>query len=465
MAVSPEEVEHREVGRRLAVGDRRTFEHEPSLGTVGMHKLIDQARFPNPGLSHYRRHLPMPRTGLLQGLLQRLQLMVPSDKPAQPTRRSRLQAPADSRDPDQLEHLHGLCQALDGDRSQGVHPYQPFHQPQRRGRQQDAARGGELFHAGRQVRRLAHSRVIHVQIIANGAHHHLTRVEPDTHLHRQSLRAPHLLSIALHGRLHGERGIAGPCGVILMRHGRPKQGHNAIAQHLVHGAFVAVHGLHHQVQGRVEEVSGRFRVEAGNQLRRAFDIGKQHRDLLALAFQGSAGSEDFLREMRRSICQRRTALALGLDVSAGSAATSPDQHCAVLIDSEALPLDDFVFQVVEVSIIEIELPLESAISQAATALQHGNSLLQDLLERHRCPSISGREPLSGLSCSLYHKGGKHDQYARFLEDISTNCRHTISNVKGVLFGTISYLNIDNIVFTADGFRRTDRLRAHRLEGL
>ena len=62
-----------------------------------------------------------------------------------------------------------------------------------------------------------------------------------------------------------------------------------------------MHGLHHQVQGRVEEAPGRFRVEAGNQLRRAFDIGKQHRNLFALAFQGSAGSEDFLREMRRSM--------------------------------------------------------------------------------------------------------------------------------------------------------------------
>ena len=89
--VSPEEVEHRKIGRGLAVGHRRTFEHEPSLGAVGMHKLVDQARLPDPGL-HYRRHLPMPRPGLLQGLLQRLQLMVPSDKPAQPPRHGRLRA-------------------------------------------------------------------------------------------------------------------------------------------------------------------------------------------------------------------------------------------------------------------------------------------------------------------------------------------------------------------------------------
>jgi hypothetical protein len=164
----------------------------------------------------------MPRPGLLQGLLQRLQLMVPSDKPAQPTRRSRLQALADSCDPDELEHLHGLRQALDRDWSQGVHSHQPFHQPQRRSRQQDATGGSELLHACRQVRRLAYSRVVHVQIITNRPHYHLTSIEPDTDLHRQSLRAPYLLSITLHELLHGERRIAGPHSVVLMRERRAK---------------------------------------------------------------------------------------------------------------------------------------------------------------------------------------------------------------------------------------------------
>jgi hypothetical protein len=40
--------------------------------------------------------------------------------------------------------------------------HQPLHQPQGVGRQQDASRGGELFHAGREMRRLAYGRVIHV---------------------------------------------------------------------------------------------------------------------------------------------------------------------------------------------------------------------------------------------------------------------------------------------------------------
>ena len=46
-----------------------------------------------------------------------------------------------------------------------------------------------------------------------------------------------------------------------MGHGGPEQGHDAVAQHLVDGAFKAVHGVHHPVQSRVEELLRGFRVE------------------------------------------------------------------------------------------------------------------------------------------------------------------------------------------------------------
>ena len=51
------------------------------------------------------------------------------------------------------------------------------------------------------------------------------------------------------------------------------------------------------VQGRVEERLGRFGVEVADQLRRALEVGKQHGDLLALAFQGAFGGEDLLRQI------------------------------------------------------------------------------------------------------------------------------------------------------------------------
>src|SRR5262245_14078981 len=50
--------------------------------------------------------------------------------------------------------------------------------------------------------------------------------------------------------LHLRQGsVAGTQSVVLVGNGRTKQGHAAIAQHLVHRAFNPVHGVHHALQG------------------------------------------------------------------------------------------------------------------------------------------------------------------------------------------------------------------------
>ena len=100
---------------------------------------------------------------------------------------------------------------------------------------------------------------------------------------------PHLCTVAADGLLHGECGIAGPYSVVFMRDRRPKQGHNAIAHDLVHGPFIAMHGRHHALQHRVEELAGLLRVTVTQEFHGAFEIGKQHRDLLAFAGQRTAG--------------------------------------------------------------------------------------------------------------------------------------------------------------------------------
>ena len=61
------------------------------------------------------------------------------------------------------------------------------------GGQPNAPGGRQLLHAGRQVRGLAHGRVVHVQVVADGPHHHLPGVEPDADLHLDAMRAAHLL--------------------------------------------------------------------------------------------------------------------------------------------------------------------------------------------------------------------------------------------------------------------------------
>jgi hypothetical protein len=85
--------------------------------------------------------------------------------------------------------------------------------------------------------------------------------------------------------------------VILVGNGGAKQGHNAIAEHLVHRALEAVHGVHHQAQGGVQELLGGFGIQALNELGGVLDVGKEDGDLFAFACQGGARGEDLVSEM------------------------------------------------------------------------------------------------------------------------------------------------------------------------
>ena len=70
--------------------------------------------------------------------------------------------------------------------------------------------------------------------------------------------------------------------MIFMRDGRTKQRKDAIAQGLRHIALVAMHGIHHELQRRVDNRAGFFGIEAFNQRRGAFEIGKERGDRLTL---------------------------------------------------------------------------------------------------------------------------------------------------------------------------------------
>ena len=136
-----------------------------------------------------------------------------------------------------------------------------------------------------------------MQIIANGADHNFSSIEPHSNMQWNAMRTAYLLGIRAHGRLHGQGCIASPGRMIFVRNGRAKQGHDAVAQHLIHRAFKAVHRIHHQMNRRVQELLRRFRIEILDQLGGVFDVGKHDRHLLAFALQGLTGGEDFFREI------------------------------------------------------------------------------------------------------------------------------------------------------------------------
>jgi hypothetical protein len=48
-----------------------------------------------------------------------------------------------------------------------------------------------------------------------------------------------------------------------------------------------------------------FGIEAADEFRGVLEVGKEHGDLLAFAFEGGLGGEDFLGQIARGIAQRR----------------------------------------------------------------------------------------------------------------------------------------------------------------
>jgi hypothetical protein len=105
------------------------------------------------------------------------------------------------------------------------------------------------------------------------------------------------ISIPPHLLLHLKRRIQCPLGMIFMRNGRSEQGKDAIAQGLRDIPFVAVHGVHHQLQSRIDNRSGLFGIESFDQCSRAFEIGKQRRDRLTLPLRQGRFA-DALGQMR-----------------------------------------------------------------------------------------------------------------------------------------------------------------------
>ena len=77
-----------------------------------------------------------------------------------------------------------------------------------------------------------------------------SRVEPHPDTHLDAVGATYRFRVLAHGSLHGQGGVAGPQGVVLVGQRRSKS-HNAVAQYLVYCALEAMYGIHHSVQGRI----------------------------------------------------------------------------------------------------------------------------------------------------------------------------------------------------------------------
>ena len=115
------------------------------------------------------------------------------------------------------------------------------------------------------------------------------------------MRAEDPLRVLRDRLLHPQRRVARPHRVVLVGERRAEERHDAVAHDLVDRALVAVDGLHHPLEHRVEELPRLLGVAVGEQLHRALEVGEEDRDLLALAFEGGLGVEDAFGEVLRGV--------------------------------------------------------------------------------------------------------------------------------------------------------------------
>jgi hypothetical protein len=76
------------------------------------------------------------------------------------------------------------------------------------------------------------------------------------------------------GFLDSQRRIAGGHRVIFVGYRRAEERHDAVTHHLIHRALVAVHGFHHDLEHRIENLARFLRITLCEQLHRALEVGK-----------------------------------------------------------------------------------------------------------------------------------------------------------------------------------------------
>ena len=112
--VVAQQVDDRQVGGRLAVGDRGGLEHDEPPCNDGNGVSSQQRRdFPTPGSPTTATTWPWPAPARSQRVAELLQLRRPTDEAREPAPCRGLEAGARGASADQLEHLDRLAEPLD----------------------------------------------------------------------------------------------------------------------------------------------------------------------------------------------------------------------------------------------------------------------------------------------------------------------------------------------------------------
>jgi hypothetical protein len=238
-------------------------------------------------------------------LSEQFQLGLAAHERGETARHRSLQPRADHARTEKLTHVDRRGQPFHRTLAQRLGHDVALGEIHRAGRQEDRARQRHLLHARREIHGLAECGVVHAQVVADGTDHHVAGIQADTDLDHYALRPVDMLGMLLDFRLHAKRRVAGAHGVILVRDRRAEDRHEAVAHGVTDGPLVVVDGIHHELEDWIEDGLRLLGIAVSDELGRALQVRKEHRHMLALAFDGVARRQDLLDEMLGRVGCRR----------------------------------------------------------------------------------------------------------------------------------------------------------------
>ncbi len=269
------------------------------MQVVRLQKLVKEARLPHTRFADDCDYLTAPMSRVLRSTAQMFDFQIASDEAAQPARPRHLQSRPRCTGSSQLEDLDRLCEALHWYRSDMLHLDVAISQRERIGGEPDRSRGRQLLHPRSEMCGLADRRVIHAHVASDCAHHNLAGIKADPNLHLDPVHGAQPVGVLPNGFLHAQRCVTGPHRVVFVGERRPEQRHDSVTQHLVDGAFVVVHRLHHPLEHWIKQFARVLGIPVGEQFHGALDVSEQHRHLFTLALERLPRLEDPLGKVAR----------------------------------------------------------------------------------------------------------------------------------------------------------------------
>ena len=149
----------------------------------------------------------------------------------------------------------------------------------------DRTRRRRGLHPRREIRHMTDRRVFGMASSLDRPYHHFARVHSHAGFDRNLALGTQTVGIATQLLLHRQRRMKCALRMILVRDRRAEDCEDAVAGRLRNVAAVTMHRCHHKLQHRVDDRARLLGIEIAHQLGRAFYVGEQGGDGLALAIE------------------------------------------------------------------------------------------------------------------------------------------------------------------------------------